>query len=1055
MKNLFLTTFSAMLCAAVSAQEAQQPTFTEWHDMEVNDVNRFPVHASFFAYESRAAALAGDKTSSERYLSLNGDWRFLFVADADERPVDCFDADYDDSQWGTMPVPGNWELNGYGDPVYVNVGFAWRGHYANNPPYPPVQDNHVGTYRRTVVVPASWDGKQVIAHFGSVTSNIYLWVNGSCVGYAEDAKTAAEFDVTPYLHTGDNTLAFQTYRWCDGSYCEDQDFWRLSGVGRDCYLYCRDAAVHVDNVNVTPDLDADYRDGTLKVNLRCTGNALYVIDLVDGDGSVVSRKTLNTEKVKPRPGRALPEISADITFDVDSPKQWTAETPSLYTLVVAATVDGDEVEAVAVKTGFRKIEMRDAQMLVNGKAIYIKGVNRHELDPVTGYVVTRERMLQDIQIMKANNINAVRTCHYPDDALWYDLCDEYGLYVCAEANQESHGFGYGDDAVSKTPLFARQILERNRHNVEVQFNHPSVIMWSLGNETVDGPNFAAAFAWVKERDASRPIHWERAGKGDNSEFYCPMYRTPDVCEAYASDPASTKPMIQCEYSHAMGNSSGNLKEYWDIVRKYPKMQGGFIWDFQDQGLRAEVVKDDGSGSIVTIYEYGGDFNDYDASDNNFNCNGLVTADRAESPQMAEVKYFYQNIRVEPVDIVTGVISLQSENFFRDASNVALRWALVVNGEERQSGIIDEIELPALGRSTMRLPFSLYGTTVKDEIFVNVDLFLKDAEPLLAAGHVVAHEQMLLRAGRRNPLLGVPAAGDAQQITIVDKRSKPLTVSSDAFRATFDRRSGLLTHYEAGGTTLLGEDNTLRPNFWRAPTDNDMGAGTNIEYGAWRNPTMTLRSLKADKTTATVTAVYDMPEVEATLTMSYRFCADGRIVVTEAMTTTAGAAVSEMYRYGIRSRLPATMDRSEYYGRGPTENYSDRKWSQNVGIYSATADEMFWQYVRPQESGTHSDIRWWRQTDAAGIGIEISAATPFSASAVRYDIEDLDDGETKGQSHTPLVPQSRYVNLCFDLEQAGVGGVDSWHSKPLEKYLLPYKDRTFTFLITPLGIGEHE
>lgn len=1049
MKNLFFLSLSAMLCAAVYAQDEPQPTFTEWKDMEVNDVNRFPMHASFFAYESRAAALAGDRTASERYLSLNGDWRFLFVENADERPTDCFGTDYDDSQWGTMAVPGNWELNGYGDPVYVNVGFAWRGHYENNPPYPPVKDNHVGTYRRTVAVPAAWDGRQVIAHFGSVTSNIYLWVNGHYVGYAEDAKVAAEFDVTPYLHTGDNVFAFQTFRWCDGSYCEDQDFWRLSGVSRDCYLYCRDAAVHVDNVNVTPDLDADYHDGTLSVSLHCTGNALYVLDLVDDAGSVVSRKTLNTAKVKPREGAALPEINAKITFDVDSPKQWTAETPTLYTLVVQATVDGNEVEAVAVKTGFRKIEMRDAQMLVNGKAIYIKGVNRHELDPVTGYVVDRERMLQDIRIMKANNINAVRTCHYPDDPLWYDLCDEYGLYVCAEANQESHGFGYAETSVAKTPLFARQILERNQHNVETQFNHPSVIMWSLGNETVDGPNFAAAYSWVKQRDGSRPVHWERTGKGDNSDFYCPMYRTPDVCEAYVCDPAATKPMIQCEYSHAMGNSSGNLKEYWDIVRKYPKMQGGFIWDFQDQGLRAEADAPDGSGDKTVIYKYGGDYNDYDPSDNNFNCNGIVTPDRKESPQMAEVKYFYQNIWVEPIDIVTGVVSLKSENFFRDASNVAMRWTLVVNGEERQSGTVDEIELPALGRSTLRLPLSLYGTTVKDEIFVNIEFFLKSDESLLAAGHVIAHEQLLLRKGKRNPLLGVPAADDAEQISIVDKKSRPLTVSGATFSATFNRKSGLLIGYVSNGKTIIDEESALRPNFWRAPTDNDMGAGTNIEYRAWRNPTMKLTSLKADKNAATVTAVYDMPEVVATLTMTYRFCADGRIVVTEAMTTTPDAAVSEMYRFGMRSRLPAAMDRSEYYGRGPTENYSDRKWSQNVGIYSATADEMFWQYVRPQESGTRSDIRWWRQTDGDGVGIEISAAVPFSASAVRYDIESLDDGDEKGQSHTPLVAQSDRVNLCFDLVQEGVGGVDSWHSKPLQKYLLPYKDRTFTFLLTPL------
>ncbi len=577
---------SAMMLMAMGARAAQkptaakaavEPTWTEWHDQQVNEVNRFPMHTSFFAYENGQKALAGDITRSANYLSLEGPWKFLWVANADQRPTDFYKTDLNDTNWKTMQVPGMWELNGFGDPEYVNIGFAWRYQFDwKHPLNVPTKDNHVGSYRREIDLPADWNGKQVIAHFGSVTSNIYLYVNGHYVGYSEDAKVAAEFDITKYVHPGKNLIAFQTFRWCDGSLDEDQDFWRLSGVARQCYLFARDSKVQVNDIRLTPDLENDYNDGELLIDVNVKGNPTIDFQLLNENNLVVAKST----------GKFAGRKEGTARFMLRNVKKWTAETPYLYTLLTTVKDSrGNVVEVIPQKVGFRKVEIKNSQLLVNGQPVLIKGADRHEMDPDGGYVVTLDRMIQDIKVMKRLNINAVRTCHYPDDPRWYDLCDEYGLYVTAEANQESHGFGYKSDSEAKKENFGLQILQRNQHNVAINFNHPSVIVWSLGNETVDGPNFTAAYQWIKSQDKSRPVQYEQAGKtGANTDIFCPMYYTPWDCEAYAKNPQYTRPLIQCEYNHTMGNSGGNLKEYWDLVRKYPKFQGGYDWDFVDQGL---------------------------------------------------------------------------------------------------------------------------------------------------------------------------------------------------------------------------------------------------------------------------------------------------------------------------------------------------------------------------------------------------------------------------------------------------------------------------------------
>ncbi len=1022
--------------SAMTAFADNVPTFTEWHDMQVNEINRFPAHTWFFAYENPEVAREGNMKASDNYLSLEGKWRFNWVEHADQRPTNFFEEGYNDSGWSQMNVPGLWELNGFGDPIYVNIGFGWRGHFKNNPPEVPTRDNHVGSYRRVINIPDTWQGKQVIAHFGSVTSNMYLWVNGHFVGYTEDSKMAAEFDLTPYLKKGDNLIAFQTFRWCDGSYCEDQDFWRLSGVARDCYLFARDKAVHIDDIRITPDLVNNYKDGVLDVKVNFTGKCHLTLDLLDAEGNTVSQQVVQNPK----------DGVAQVKMEVSNPKKWTAETPYLYTLLVSPTTPNARFtayEAIPQKVGFRKVEIRNAQLLVNGQAIYIKGADRHELDPDGGYVVSRERMIQDIQIMKQFNINAVRTCHYPDDPIWYDLCDEYGIYLCAEANQESHGFGYRNDSEAKKPQFAKQILERNQHNVAVNFNHPSVIIWSLGNETVNGPNFTAAYQWIKSQDLSRPVHWEQAGSGPNTDIRCPMYASQEWCERYAKSdrPEDQKPLIQCEYSHAMGNSCGGFKEYWDLVRKYPKYQGGFIWDFVDQALHG--TDDQGRA----IYKYGGDYNSYDASDNNFNCNGLISPDRVPNPHMYEVGYYYQNIWATLKHGSQLSLEVLNEYFFRNLDNISLEWQLASEGKVLREGRIDRLNVAPQQTASYQLPIS--DNDLKGN-YLNIFFKLKSAEPLMSAGQIVAYQQF--GEAVASTLTDIVTNGGGRIKGKANKKTGLLTVANDVFNVVFDMQSGWLKEWTVDGIPMLGQGGTIQPNFWRAPTDNDMGAQIHRRYSAWRNPAMKLLSITWDKKSNSVTALFDMPDMKATLEMVYAFKTDGQVVVTESLRTDESAKISNMMRFGLVVQLPYNMDRSTYYGRGPVENYADRKYSQLIGVYRQTADEQFYPYVRPQETGTKSDMMWWEQTTNGGVGLRVvSLEKPFYASALHYNVADLDDGNDKEQRHAPQVPRSQFTNLFIDGEHTGVGGVDSWsgNAEALPPYRVAYAPKKFSFLISPI------
>ncbi len=1018
--------------AAATTMVAGAQTFKEWQDPNINQINRLAMHTHFFGFESEEAA-QGTPEMSQNYLSINGQWKFQWQKNAVDYKSDFYRVGYNDSGWRDMPVPGCWELNGVGDPIYVNVQYAWAAQEGNNPPYVPTNNNWVGYYRHEVDVPADWKGQQVIAHFGSVSSCFYLWVNGKFVGYSEDSKLEAEFDLTKYVIPGQKALiAMQLFRWCDGTYLEDQDYFRNTGIHRDCWLYARPAQ-HIKDIRITPDLDANYEDGVLTVNVQTTGAAVD-LTLFDADGKEVATATA---KGKP------------VEMKVSKPNKWTAETPYLYTLR-ASLKGGKQSHVVPVKVGFRKIEVKNAQLLVNGQPILIKGADRHELDPDGGYVVSRARMEQDIRIMKQFNINAVRTCHYPDDNYWYDLCDKYGIYMVAEANVESHGMGYDEYTLAERKDYHLAHMERNQRNVQRNFNHPAIIFWSLGNEAGFGPNFIDAYKWVKAEDPSRLCQYEGALNGiwkkkisiedATTDVYCPMYADYRGMENYAKDPKMTRPFIQCEYAHAMGNSEGGFKEYWDLIRKYPTLQGGFIWDFVDQSVRWK------NKAGKQIWAYGGDFNRTDASDGNFCDNGLISPDRVPNPHMYEVGYYYQNIWSSLKD---GEIEVYNENFFTDLSNVMAEVILVRNGEPEKTCVVPQLNVAPQQKAI--LPVEKIEAPQDDADYqVNILYKLNKRNGLLPAGHVVAKQQLTLQKGAR---VEAPTStvnfGAVTPLTVSEDRSH-LTISNNQVKIEFSKWSGWMDSYIVGGVQFMADGGQLTPNFWRAPTDNDYGAGLQRRFAAWKSPKMDRKVFKHEikEGEVIVSAEYDMPSVEAKFSITYRISPDGKIVVDNSLRVTEGAKVSEMFRYGMQMQLREEFENLEYFGRGPVETYSDRKDSEFIGIYRSTVTEQFYPYIRPQENGNHVDLHWMKLCNAAGKGLVV-LSDQFSGSALHYTIESLDEGPNKHNMHSPDVDPAPLTNLCIDQKQMGLGCVNSWGAWPERKYRVFYENKDFQFVLCPV------
>lgn len=1039
---LSLVTAGVLAC---SAQKAKTPY---WLDPAMNRVGTVAPHSDYFAFETVKAAQEGDKTKSSRYLSLEGKWKFSFAKNHNEAPQNFFVEGYDDSSWEDFPVPGLFELNGHGDAVYRNVGYAWDTQFESNPPFVEEKNNYTGSYRKQVVVPASWKGEKVYLHVGSATSNLSVWVNGKFVGYSEDSKSAAEFDVTPYLTPGkENLIAMQVMRWCDGSYFESQDFWRLTGIAREVYLYARPQS-HISDVFITPDLTNNYTDGTLRVQLQgtqCKGKSA-TLTLLDANDKVVKTQTVPMA------------AKADVEWSISNPLKWTAETPNLYRLRIDLLDDSKVLESIEQNVGFRKIEIRNAQFLVNGQPVLIKGADRHEMDPDGGYVISMDRMLQDIRIMKEYNINAVRTSHYPNDPRWYDLCDKYGIYVVAEANIETHGMGYGEKTLAKVPRYEQTHLERNINNTYVLKNHPSIVTWSLGNEGGYGINFEKAYDMVKAYDTSRPVQYERAILERGTDIYAEMYLPYQYCENYAKRTDITKPLILCEYAHAMGNSEGGFGEYWDLVRKYPHFQGGFIWDFVDQGLRGKNKQG------KQIYTYGGDYGRYPATDHNFNCNGLFNPDREAHPHADEVRYYYQNVWTTLKDSTQGVVEVYNENFFRTLDNLSLNWTLLCNGQQVAAGTVADIHVAPQSRSIVQLEgFKL--PQQKGEYVLQFDYRLKKNEPLLKAGYVVARQEMVLSPYIYPTLASVKSVVPIRAAVVGQKVATPkvtkeeqlacLTLSAGATSVTFNKKTGLIDYLDVDGHAMFEEGYSLRPDFWRAPTDNDYGASIQKALQAWRNPQLNLTSFteKEQGINRQVVATYDMPEVKAKLTLTYTLNVQGQLVVEQQLTVNKGAKAKPVLpRFGMTMVMPQDYQTIHYYGRGPIENYVDRHTSTFLGEYTQSVAEQFSPYIRPQETGNKTDIRWWSISNAASDGLTFTAPEPLEMTALNYLTSDLDGGPVKEehQMHAGDLTPRPFTVLHIAQRQMGLGCIDSWGAWPLQKYQIPYADHSFSFVITPVA-----
>ena len=1021
LKNLLLSLFLTLTAQPMLADKTP-----EWSNPQVNHQNREARRANFFAYETEALARAGEKARSERYLSMEGMWRFCFVKNHQDAPKDFFRLGFDDSQWENFPVPGLFELNGHGDRIYKNIGYAWATTFDTNPPYIGETENYTGSYRREFTLPDSWKGQQVLFHVGSATSNLKVWVNGQYVGYSEDSKMAAEFDITKYVKAGKNLIAMQVMRWCDGSYLEDQDFWRFTGIAREVYLYAR-PKTYIENIQILQDWNVEEQRGEIgyTVDVKNPSGVSLEVSLEDQQGRVIFKHD----------GHRWPYYHHEhFMLDPKDVKPWTAETPNLYNLLITLKKKGEVLQVVRQRLGFRHVEIKNGQLLFNGQPILIKGVDRHELDPDGGYVVSMERMRQDIRIMKQLNINAVRTSHYPDDPRWYELCDSAGLYLVAEANLESHGMGYGKQTLAKREDFKLMHLERNQGNVLTLRNHPSIIIWSMGNEAGYGPNFEAVYDWIKSVDTTRPVQYEQAGQDGKTDIFCPMYFYYRDCEKYAKGD-NPRPLIQCEYAHAMGNSMGGFKEYWDLVRKYPKYQGGFIWDFVDQGLR-----DKSKVTGKEIFTYGGDYGRYPASDNNFNCNGIIAPDRRLNPHAYEVQYYYQNLWITDKGLKDGKIEIYNENFFKPVKNLKLTAVVQYDGTKGKpiQLLIDEV-LPQ-----QRKAFE----------FAEIKKYING---LYHAGEILVNFQF--ESGERQQFVVKPYVFDKLETQQLDERNVQkeetksyVKFSTNGTTLTIGKQSGLIDYLDIDGQPMLVDRQSIAPEFWRAPTDNDYGARLQLRFSAWKQPEMKVKELSIGGNS--VVAKIDMPGVKCQLTMTYTLQADGSVIVRQQLEPQGETKDQWLFRYGMQLQMPQEYDHVKYYGRGPHENYCDRNSSEFIGQYEGAVNDEYFPYVRPQESGNHTDVRWFRvYNQQTGRGLEFESNAPMECSALSYLVEDLDAGVNKDlprlYKHSGDLVERPLTQVHVQQHQMGLGCVTSWGTWPERQYMLPLQSYDFTFAIKPL------
>jgi len=1061
-KYLFLAVASVMISGCVKYSKYQGVPFTEkeprdWENQELTGLNNEKPHTTLISYPDEASALEDIKENSPNYLCLDGIWKFHLSKTPEERPYWFFKDDYDVRDWDNLAVPSNWQLKGYDDPpIYSNIPYPFPA----NPPRIPHEMNPVGSYKRTFKIPGEWKGKEIFLHFGAVSSFFYVWVNEQFVGFGKDSKTPVEFNVTPYIKTGKNILAVEVYRWSDGSYLEDQDFWRLSGIQRSVYLHAR-PEVYINDFFSVAGLDSTYLTGKLNLDIVLAGkvanNLIYdvIATLFDGE-----------QKIYEETGKAtLPEGKALVTFNKDLPeiKKWSAETPNLYLLVISLkNGNGKLLECVSSKIGFRTVEIKNSQLLINGVPVYLKGVDLHEHHDVTGHVIDEATILKDIKTMKSFNINAVRTSHYPQQELWYSMCDKYGLYLIDEADIESHGIGYNKDrTLADKPEWYNAHIDRITRMVERDKNHPSVIIWSMGNEAGDGNNFLNAYRWIKDRDKTRPVQYERAEKSTNAperhtDIWCPMYARIEYLENYAKDEKNDRPLIMCEYAHAMGNSVGNLQDYWDVIEKYPKLQGGFIWDWVDQGL----LKTNERGE--KFWAYGGDFGPEGIrSDGNFCINGLVWPDRTPHPSLYEVKKVYQYIGFEPADLSRGLIKIKNKYDFTDLSNFNFDWEIVADGSVIQSGSFRIPTLPPHKEIIVSLPVTKLQLTEGTEYFLNLRASKSSAWGIIPEGHIYAAEQIALPE-KSEPAQGIPR--DLLSVLQTETTGSKLEIKGNNFKIVFDLAGGIMESLVFKGKEYLLKG--PQPDFWRPPTDNDYGYGMDRRFGVWKKAGEGAVVKKADISQPEMDKVvvifrYDITAPDSTkiadYTSVYNIYSTGDIIIKNSLMK-ANKNIPELPRMGMQMQLPVSFSNLKWLGRGPHENYSDRKTSAFVGLYESTVADQYVPYIRPQENGYKTDTRWLTLTDETGTGILVQGMPLICFSALHNIHDDFEspgklstyrkDAKT-ANTHASDVKPRELVNLNVDLGQMGVGGDDSWGAMIHPQYRLLENKYEYSFRIKPL------
>lgn len=1007
-----------------------------WQDPSDISINKMDAHAEVIPFPDPASAIVNNLSDNANYKLLNGEWGFSWYPSVNEVPQNFFQPGYNDNDWTTIPVPSNWEIQGFGTPIYVNQPYEFTDN--PTPPFIPDSINPAGCYRQTFIVPEAWQNKKVVLHFGAVKSAMFLWINGKKTGYSQGSKLPAEFDITPYITTGQNLMAIKVLRWSDGTYLECQDFWRISGIERDVYMYALDPD-HITDFWVNPMVSKDLQTATIQLEISASENTssnhTYLYQLFDADGSEVISQIFTTNNTRD-------------TFHIamEKPILWSAEHPYLYSSVLSLlNAHNSIVESVKSNTGFRRIEIENGQLLINNVPIYIKGVNRHEHDPVNGHVISRGSMLEDVRLMKLHNINAVRTSHYPNDPYWYELCDTYGLYIIDEANIESHGMGYRPErTLGNKPEWREAHLDRVKRMVERDKNHPSIIIWSMGNEAGDGCNFEDISQWIHSRDHNRPVHYERALRKPHTDIYCPMYPGIKYLEWWAQTEDS-KPLIMCEYAHAMGNSTGNLQDYWDVIETYPRLQGGFIWDWVDQGILSKNKEG------KSFWAYGGDFGPEETpSDGNFCMNGLVSANRIPHPALSEVKKVYQYIDIKDIDALQGQFAVTNKYHFSNLDAYYLNWELKGNGVIIANGSIDDLVMKPGERTEIDIPeIRQIIPSPNTKYYIHFYLKTKKESTLIPKNYTVGKEQIEIPL--ETPPFMPQMPGDDKIEIAQDERY--ISVTANDIEYLFNKASGMLHQITTHDQEMLLQE--LRPDFWRAPTDNDFGNGMDKRCSIWKDVSGSTKVTFVGITdknrravTISTTAVHSLSNTNITVT--YKVYHDGTLKIELGMEPTI-EGLPELPRFGLRTELISNFYHIDWYGRGPEENYSDRNTAAFIDLYQSTVDEQFFPYSRPQETGNKTDVEWVCLTDNSGKGLAFAGGEAIGFSALHYSVEDLDCITRLNYRHPSDLSKKESIYLHIDKKQMGVGGDNSWGAKPYSQYLIPAKEMEYTIFIRPIDL----